>query len=119
MNNKTIIFSTIFFLIVSFAFLSLVEKNKADINNQNVWSLYFENPQSQALDFDLENHSTNLTFHWQLIADKTVLKEANAVVQQGEIRKIPVSSADLETAGKKIIISVTAEKKTKEIYKNF
>ena len=119
MNNKTIIFSTIFFLMLSFVFLAIVEKKASDPNNQNIWMLYFENPQNQAIDFKIENHSSNVSFHWQFAADKTIIKEGNAIVSLGETKNIPVSISVPELAGKKITNSVTSDSKVKEIYKNF
>ena len=117
MNNKTIIFSTIFFLLFSFVFLAVVEKKAANPNNQNVWMLYFDNPQNQAVDFKIENHSTNVSFHWQVTADKTIIKEGNAIISLGETKSMPVSISVPELAGKKITISVTSDSKVKEIYK--
>ncbi len=119
MNNKTIIFCTIFFLIISFGFLSLTEKKASDINNQNIWMLYFDNPQSNLLDFKIENHSTDTSFHWQVATDKTITKEGDVLIPLGETKKIPILIPDSDKLNKKIIISVTNEKKTKEIYKNF
>ena len=118
MNNKTIIFSTIIFLLLSFVFLAIVEKKASDPNNQNIWMLYFDNPQDQSIDFKIENHSTNVSFHWQVTADKTIIKEGNAIISLSETKNIPVSISIPELAGKKITISVTSDGKTKEIYKN-
>lgn len=119
MNNKLIIFSTIFFLLISFVFLSSAERKTADINNQNIWMIYFENPQNQTLDFKIENHASISSFHWQVSINKNAVKQGNATVNLGETRKIPVSLSGGDFANKKITVTVTSDNKTKEIYKNF
>ncbi|MEI7621579.1 MAG: hypothetical protein WCJ51_03510 [Candidatus Moraniibacteriota bacterium] len=117
MNQKLIIFATIFMLLISSIFLSVVERNKADINKQNVWMLYFENVQNNSLNFKIENHSKSQQFHWQVSSGKTVLEQGDETIALGTTKKITTSPADI--ANKKIIISVTSEGKAKEIYKNF
>lgn len=117
MNNKIIILSVLLFTFVSFIFLSIVERKQADINNQNIWMVYFSDPKSSSLDFQIENHSSNPAFHWQVMIDKAVINEGDTSVNTGEIKKIPISMDSTEN--KKIIISVTDNKNgKKEIYKS-
>ncbi|EKE12061.1 MAG: hypothetical protein ACD_14C00031G0002 [uncultured bacterium] len=117
MSNKIIIASTCFFLLVSFVFLSWSERKQADINTKNIWMTYFENPRDNSLDFKIENHSTVTNFHWQILADKNIIKEENVAIALDETKTIPVSLSDIN--GKKIIIVVTAGTDRKEIYKTF
>lgn len=117
MNNKTIIFSTIGFLLASFIFLSFVEQKKQDINSQNLWATYFANPKDKSLNFTIENHSKGEIFQWEIFTDKTSVTRGSATIKKGEQKTIPVSSDGI--ANKKITIAVTdTENNKKEIYKN-
>ncbi|HOF42437.1 MAG TPA: hypothetical protein PLF30_04190 [Candidatus Moranbacteria bacterium] len=116
MNSKIIIISTAVMLFASFVFLAAVEKKKMDINNHDVWMLYFVDPKSDSLDFVIENHSEIRTFHWEILSNKKKLTEGDIASEKGETKKIPVSSENTE--GKKITITVTGEESKKEIYKN-
>lgn len=116
MNNKIIILAISFFLLISFVYLSLTEKRQADINTKNVWMTYFENPKDSSLDFTIENHSSNTEFHWQILSDKDVIKNGDAVISNGKTQKISANIPD--TANKKIIITVSTGEEKKEIYKS-
>ena len=116
MNNKLIIIATSFFILVSFIFLTIVEKKQADINTKNVWMLYFENPKDSSLNFIIENHSTNTNFHWQILSEKSPVNQGDVVIKLGETKKIPVSIANIENKKTTIIVATGEEKK--EIYKN-
>ncbi len=116
MNNKIIIFATCFFLLVSFVFLSITERKQSDINTKETWSLYFENPKDKNLDFIIENHSSQENFHWEIFSDKEKIKTGDEKIETGKTKKIPLSM--IQSAGKKIIISVTSgNERKKEIYK--
>jgi hypothetical protein len=120
MNNKTIIFGTIIFLLSSFVFLSAIEIRQSNINNKNIWMLYFSDPKSGSLDFSLENHSQNKLFHWQILLDKIVVTEGDSTVALGDIKTISVPKDNIDLSNKKITISVTdVNNNKKEIYKNF
>lgn len=119
MKNKTTIILTTCFLLVSFTFLSLVERRVSNINNQDIWMLYFDNPQSQSIDFKIENHSKSNSFHWKISINKSNVKEGDMTISSGETKTVPISISDIDTAGKKITVTVTSEKNMKEIYKNF
>lgn len=116
MNNKLIIIATSFFLLASFIFLSITERRQSNINTKNVWMIYFENPKDNSLNFTIENHSTETNFHWQILTDKSVTNQGDAVIKIGETKKIAVSPTNI--TDKKISIIVTAGENKKEIYKN-
>jgi hypothetical protein len=116
MNNKTIIAATLGMLFVSFVVLSAFEWQQADMNNKNIWFLYFASPKGDSLDFVIENHSSSSNFHWQILSDKTVISENEATITKGETKTIPVSVESV--ANKKITILVTADDNKKDIYKN-
>src|SRR6266702_4571803 len=104
-NNRLIIIATGFFLLASFIFLSVIEKKQADINTKNIWSLYFENPKDNSLNFTVENHSNKTNFHWQILSDKTVADQGDLIIQLGTTKTVQIPAFD--TANKKITIAVT------------
>ena len=120
MTNKTIVTTTILFLFISFIFLSVVEKRSSDINSQNIWMLYFDDPRSNSLDFKIENHSTSNSFHWKVISNKNTIKEGDENIPLGETKNIPIALEAAEANEGKITISVSdTNKNIKEIYKDF
>lgn len=116
MNNKTILTSTIGLLFFSFVFLSFVEQKKQDIDSQNWWVIYFENPKNESLNFTIENHSESENFHWEIFIDKAKAKEGDIAIKKGEQKTIPVSAIGMDD--KKITTVVTSGDNKKEIYKN-
>lgn len=118
-NEKMIIFSTIVFLLASFVFLSAIESRNTNLDNNNVWILYFADPKSDSLDFMIENHSKNSDFRYEILIDKKVVIDSNLSVPLGETKTVPVPKDNLDLSNRKITISVTAGDNKKEIYKNF
>lgn len=115
-KKNMIILSLGIFMLASFFFLALTEKNQRDLDlNKNWWSLYFEDPQESSLDFTIENHSDSEDFHWETYLEKSKTFEQDVRISKGESRKISVSSMDLEN--KKVLIRVSNGVETKEIYK--
>jgi hypothetical protein len=115
-NNKSIIFSSVLFLLVSFLFLAFVEKKEADLNTKNVWMIYFENSKDNSLNFEIENHANNSNFHWEILANKDSLKAGDITVAKGLTKKIPVIMEGMQN--KKFTVIVTSGENKKEIYKN-
>lgn len=115
MNNKTIIYTTIGLLFLSFVFLSFIEQKKQNIDSQDWWVLYYENPKSASLDFTIENHSESESFHWEIFTDKIKAKEGDITIKKGQQKTIPVSATGIES--KRILTTVTSDKNKKEIYK--
>jgi len=77
--------------------------------------IYFENPKNNSIDFAIENHSTSINFHWEILTDKNMIKEGDATIRNGETKKIPMIVTD--TNNKKITVKVTSDNSSKEIYK--
>ena len=102
-------------LLASFVFLSVIESGQADLNNKNIWFVYFADPKNSSLDFAIENHSENSNFHWEIFVNKIKVQESDVTISKGETKTIPVSAKDIQ--GKKITIAVTGDNK-KEVYKN-
>ena len=119
MSNKIIIITILGMILISFVFLSATEMKQANINNQNIWTLYFSEPKNESLDFTIENHSQNKVFHWQILLDKTMVTEGDSAILLGDIKTITVPKDNIDLSDKKITISVTdSNNNKKEIYKN-
>ena len=120
MNNKNIIITILGTILISFVFLSAIEMKQANINSNNIWTLYFPDPKSGSLDFTIENHSQNKIFHWQILLDKMVVTEGDSTVSLDNTKTIPVPKDGIDLSNKKITISVTdINSNKKEVYKNF
>ena len=115
-NHKIIVIATGVLLLISFIFLSAIERKQANINNTNIWMTYFENPKDNSLNFIIENHSNDNNFHWQVLADKSIVSQGDQTVSIGENKTISINTAD--TFNKKMTVSVTSGSTKKEIYKN-
>ena len=119
MNNKIIPIIILGMLLLSFVFLSVLETKQSNINSKNIWMLYFSDPKSSSLDFTIENHSQNKTFHWQILLDKTMVTEGDSTILLGSIKTLPVPTDSIDLSNKKITISVTdSNSNKKEIYKD-
>ena len=119
MNNRIIIITILGMLLTSFVFLSVVEKKQSNINNKNIWVLYFPDPKNDSLDFTIENHSQNKVFHWQILLDETMVTEGDSAISLGDTKTIAVPTDNIDLSNKKITISVTdTNNNKKEIYKN-
>lgn len=107
-------------LLASFVFLSIIEVKQADIDNKNIWMLYFSNPKDESLDFIVENHSRNKIFHWQILLDKIVVTEGDSAVSSGDKKTITVPKDNIDLSNKKITITVSdINNNRKEVYKHF
>ncbi len=114
-NQKIIIFSFIFFLLLGFLWLSYNERKQTQINNQ--WFLYFKNPTDANLDFVIENYTNSQNFTWQLIDNNRVTKKENVIILKNEIKNVIINSQNDKKGILKI--KVIHHNSTKEIYKKF
>jgi hypothetical protein len=119
--QRKIIFFTIIILLFSFFYLAYTEKKQADLNYQkNWWILSFDNPKDNTLNFSIENHSNKNNFHWEVLADGNIIKEAAISASRGVTKDIDLSDINIkDLENKKISVKVSADGETKEIYKNF
>ncbi|MFA5776841.1 MAG: hypothetical protein WC906_00110 [Parcubacteria group bacterium] len=117
---KKIIIALIIFLILSFGFLAYAETRQASPQSQNWWVIYFANPKNDNLNFVIENNSDQTKFHWAVLSDKDILKEADVEIAKGAKKEINLTKSDFgNLSNKKISITVVADNEKKEIYKNF
>lgn len=117
-SQKLIIISIIsFFVLSSFWLFFISGKYMNSDYNSDWWSIYFENPKSQDLNFVIENHSLKNSFQWKIIKEEKIIKEDQLEIPGGETKKIPIDF-QVET-NEKIIIQVSTDGETKEVYKNF
>ncbi|HRY27749.1 MAG TPA: hypothetical protein P5323_01295 [Candidatus Moranbacteria bacterium] len=119
LGEKFIILALFGMMLLSFMFLSAVESKNTNLDNSNVWTLYFADPKSDSLDFMIENHSKNSDFRYKILVDKKVVIESDLPVPLGETKNVPIPKETLDLSNRKITIIVTAGDNKKEIYKNF
>jgi len=119
LGEKFIILALLGMMLLSFVFLSTVESRNTNLDNNNVWMLYFTDPKSDSLDFMIENHSKNSDFRYEILIDKKVVIDSKLSVPLGETKTIPIPKEALDLSNRKITIIVTAGDNKKEIYKNF
>ncbi|HEX8974760.1 MAG TPA: hypothetical protein VF817_04725 [Patescibacteria group bacterium] len=116
-SSNIIIASLVALFVLSAAFLAYTETKQSNPDySRNLWMTYFNDPKSQDLSFTIENHSASSSFRWEVFADKVSVAKGDANVKLDEKKSISLSIND--TAGKKILIKITAENSSKEIYKN-
>jgi hypothetical protein len=117
-SQKLIIFSLLCFFLLSAVWLfSISEKYQNPQNNPAWWALYFENPEDSSLNFVVENHGRKQTFAWEILEGKNILQTGSQKISAEEKTNISVSRENIPDA--KIIVRVSADGATKEIYKNF
>ncbi len=115
-RQNILVFILSFFILISFFYLALLEKKQQDLDWQkNWWSLYFNSPKGNGLDFTIENHSESENFHWEVYLEKSKSYEGNSTIPKGDKKSILVNSLGLND--KKVVIKVTSNDKNKEIYK--
>ncbi|MEF3691497.1 MAG: hypothetical protein V3574_00380 [Candidatus Moraniibacteriota bacterium] len=113
-NQKIIILSTVFFILISFSFLAFWEKKQSVITNG--WFLYFDDIQTSSANFTVENYTDKEDFEWKLyLNDKFIKKESFQVLKNNSKSVIIDKQPEL----KSIKIKVFHSKEVKEIYKNF
>ena len=118
-NTRFIIISLIGCFLFSFFFLAYSEKKTENIDAQNFWFLSFSDPKNSLLSFNVENHTANDEFHWELLADKNKLQDGDLKVEKGKTVTTFIPEV-ADVLGKRISIKVTAkDNSTKDIYKTF
>ena len=115
-NTRIIIISTFCLLFLSISFLAYTGNKQQSSNySQNWWAVYFSDPKSQNLSFEIENHIADSNFHWEIFSDKNSISKGDITIKLGETKTIKTSQ--LAAQGKKTTIIVTNGKDKKEIYK--
>lgn len=103
--------------LLSSAYLFYVSEKNMDLDHEkNWWVLYFENPSSDSMTFIIENHSDTDNFHWEVFADKKMIRTGNEKINKGSTWTSNVQVGNL--AGK-VTVRVSSGSDKKEIYKNF
>lgn len=119
-SNKSIIISLIIFLLLSFGFLAYTETKQQSPDSQNWWTVYFEDPKNESLNFIIENNSDQTVFHYETLAQKSTTSSTDIEIKKGEKKNIEIIKPDIESSGNmKFSIIVSTGNDKKEIYKNF
>jgi hypothetical protein len=116
-NNLIIISTLLFFLVCGFFLVYTQTKQMNLANAKTWWTAYFQDPKSEDLSFDIENHSSSNSFHWEADSGNNILSQGNETIPNNQTKKIPLSN--LDSQNQKIIIMISNGKDKKEIYKNF
>lgn len=104
-------------LILSSAYLFNVSEKKQALDiNKNWWVASFENPTDNSLDFTIENYTANNNFSWEVFSKKDRLDSGIETIDSGKSKKIHYTTNT--QAGDQIIIRITANQESKELYKN-
>jgi hypothetical protein len=115
-TTKIIIFILTLFIISS---VFLFGKNEQGLNpdyQKDWWAVSFVDAKNTDLSFNIENHSNNNNFSWEIVSGKDTLKKGDLIVARGEKKDIPI---DLSNLKNKILVRVSDGKEFQEIYKNF
>jgi hypothetical protein len=117
--SKKIIVALAFFFILCLSYLAYTENKQQNYNyGSSWWTTYFQNPKDESLSFVIENHSSEKSFHWEILADKNSISKGVETVPLGEKKTVSVPSFP-ENMSKKVTIKISTPKGSKEIYKNF
>lgn len=117
MQQKTLISISLLLFALGAVFLFWQNERELDPDQgKNWWVIAFALPkESSDLSFTIENHSDQVSFRYEIAADKTVLVQDTLSVNRGETLTItpPITAqADART-----IITVSSGNDTKKIYR--
>ncbi len=116
MQQKKIITFLIILFITSSAWLFYASNRSINPNvGKNWWVLNFTEPSTKNLDFTIENHSDQSTFHWEVLQNNQISQQGDTIIKKGASQNV-TPEENLSTG--KITIDVTAGSDKKEIYKN-
>lgn len=115
-QRNIIIFIIILFIASSFWLFRASDKFINPNVGKNWWTIYFVDPNSENLDFVIENHSNQSNFHWQVLANNKSIREKDVNIEKGEVETIKLEN--IEKQGK-IIIRINLGEEKKDIYRNY
>lgn len=113
-KNLIIFISVLFVLCSGYLFFVSDRSLKSDAE-KSWWTVYFENPQDNSLNFTIENHSAKNNFHWEVLVDSQKTEEGNAEIQTGETKTIQ-PNINMGSGKNSVVVSRGTDKK--EVYKN-
>lgn len=106
MHHKHIIYGCIILIALSFICLTIRARQAQDADLQkNWWSLSFTQPDSEALDFTIENHSDTTMFTYEITQLNTETLTRTVEIQKGDSKEISVASSS-EPAPQETTIAV-------------
>jgi hypothetical protein len=118
MQQRKIILFLIVLFILSSSFLLYTAKNFNNPDyNKNWWAVYFENPKTSDLNFVIENHSYQNTFHYVVLAGSDKIDEKDVSLMKGETKNIKPKNINPQE-NRRVTIQVISGEIKKEIYKN-
>ena len=116
MSQKYLLIVFCLFFVAGASFLFWKSDRELNQNDKNFWTLSFAYPErKETLDFVIENFSDHEKFEYTISTNKQVLmKDTVEVKRTKKVTVKPLMTA-VETAP--TIITVTADKEKKEIYR--
>lgn len=115
MQQRNIIIFLIVLFLASSSWLFRASDKFVDPNiGKNWWSIYFSDPNSNNLNFTIENHSDQTDFHWAVLGTQK-LKEGDEEIAKGETKNISVED---DFDAEKMTVEVILGDESKKIYKN-
>ena len=119
-GTKLIIFFTVILFLASSMYLFSVSSGfEKSAGAADWWAVDFQDAKGNGLNFTIDNHGTENSFHWEILLDNQKAQEGSLNIPAGGAKSFMPSLP--ETSGKKITVSVTLgsdANNTKEIYKN-
>lgn len=117
MTQRSLLISFLLLFIVSTIFLFWRSDRELDPDQgKNWWTLSFALPkQVESLSFNLENHSRETTFSYEISVGKEIISKETFIAKRGEITTISPPSIKEQSERVKITVSTGTEKK--EIYR--
>lgn len=117
MTHKRLLTVSIFLFALSALFLFWQSDRELDPDQgKNWWTLSFALPkQEESLNFDIENHSDQSDFSYEVSVGKEIISKETFVAKRGERTTILVPSIKKQI--ERVKITVTAGTEKKEIYR--
>lgn len=120
MSSKIIIIATLFFLIVSFSILFVIEAKNHDPDYKKSWSVvYFENPRDNSLDFVIENHQgEKIKYDYKVLVNDKKEIAGEIEVEKGAKQEISPILSDEKLEQGKVMIIISRKEMDYKIFKN-
>jgi hypothetical protein len=118
MHHKNIIYGCIILIVLSFICLTIRVNQAKDANvNKNWWVLSFVQPDSDVLDFTIENHTNSTQFTYEIQQPNNEPLKRTLVIEKGDTKEVSVASSSESSSDETRITVWTQENDKKEISK--
>jgi len=115
-SQKIIIFFSVLFLAGSVYLFSIDSRYNDPRYNEDWFALSFSDPESDSLDFMVENFSSQSGFRWEALRDGQEMGQGTVTVAPGEKKEIFFPYG--KESDSRYVIRITGADGVQEIYKN-